>query len=230
VTRRIEIGERIFLLRQGEEPKGIIGSGVTLSTPFEESHFDSKRAADTAWYIKVRLDVLLDPIEEPILSRSALSSKNLLNVHWDTPASGNSIPPEAASELEELWATFLREHGLLGITLAEEVQPTAAFWEGATKRISINAYERDNHARKACIQHHGALCAACGFEFSKFYGTFGDGYIHVHHLVPLSSIGKSYVVDPIKDLRPICPNCHAMIHRQKVPLSIEELRRIILRR
>jgi 5-methylcytosine-specific restriction protein A len=49
----------------------------------------------------------------------------------------------------------------------------------------------------------------------------------VHHLLPLKHIKKAYKVDPITDLRPVCPNCHAMIHRREPMLSLEELRAII---
>ena len=48
----------------------------------------------------------------------------------------------------------------------------------------------------------------CGFDLVSRYGELGDGYIHVHHLKELSSLRRSYQVDPIKDLRPVCPNCH----------------------
>jgi 5-methylcytosine-specific restriction protein A len=58
------------------------------------------------------------------------------------------------------------------------------------------------------------------------YGEIGRGFIHVHHVVPISSIGESYKVDPAKDLVPVCPNCHAMLHRGKggKVLTVEELR------
>jgi len=43
----------------------------------------------------------------------------------------------------------------------------------------------------------------------------------------LEDIKDEYEVDPINDLRPVCPNCHAMLHRKKPPLTIEELETII---
>jgi predicted HNH restriction endonuclease len=67
----------------------------------------------------------------------------------------------------------------------------------------------------------------CGFDFVAAYGELGDGFIHVHHVRPLSDIGEEYEVDPIKDLRPVCPNCHAMIHRVLRAMSIERLKSII---
>ncbi len=48
----------------------------------------------------------------------------------------------------------------------------------------------------------------------------------MHHLKQLSEVGEEYEVDPIKDLRPVCPNCHSMLHRKRLALSIEELKEI----
>ena len=100
--------------------------------------------------------------------------------------------------------------------------------EGTVKKISVNRYERDGTARQACIDHYGAVCQACGMDFHKQYGDLGKGFIHVHHITPLHTIQESYEVDPIKDLVPVCPNCHAMIHRIKdTTLSIDELKQRI---
>jgi 5-methylcytosine-specific restriction protein A len=67
----------------------------------------------------------------------------------------------------------------------------------------------------------------CGFDFEKSYGEIGKGFIHVHHKVDIATIGKSYQVDPINDLIPVCPNCHAMLHTEKPAMDIETLRQII---
>ena len=107
-------------------------------------------------------------------------------------------------------------------SLPEEV-PESQFFEGACSRITINRYERDPRARDACIAHYGHRCAVCGVLLSEIYGPVADSLIHVHHLKPLAAIGSSYQLDPIQDLRPVCPNCHAVIHRHDPPFSIEEL-------
>lgn len=110
--------------------------------------------------------------------------------------------------------------------LAEELSEQAlkTLPEGAKKSIVVNAYERNPKAREECVQHYGTDCAVCGFNFGKVFGELGQGFIHVHHLKPISTIGESYDVNPIQDLRPVCPNCHAMLHRKKdTVLSIEEL-------
>lgn len=114
-----------------------------------------------------------------------------------------------------------------GVPLSEEISDTVVaelLHEGAKKLVTINAYERNAAARFACIQHHGCQCAVCDFDFAATYGALGEGFIHVHHIVPLAEVQADYVVDPIKDLIPVCPNCHAMIHRQREALTVEALR------
>ncbi len=99
--------------------------------------------------------------------------------------------------------------------------------EGAKKTVVINAYERNPKARKLCIEHWKPICTVCEFNFELIYGEIGAGFIHVHHIVPIAQIGKSYQIHPINDLRPVCPNCHAMLHTRNPPLSINKLRNIV---
>ena len=118
----------------------------------------------------------------------------------------------------------------LDFTIPEEVDSDATCVEGALVRISVNGYERNWNARKICIDHHGYDCAACGFNFEKTYGSLGEDYIHVHHLVPIHTIKEEYEIDPVNDLIPVCPNCHAMIHREKPTLTIDELKKHLAQR
>jgi len=96
--------------------------------------------------------------------------------------------------------------------------------EGAKKQVIVNAYERNSKARQECIKYYGTKCFICGFDFEKQYGEIGKGFIHVHHVKPLAEINEEYKVNPIQDLRPVCPNCHAMIHKKKPAYSIEEIK------
>ena len=114
--------------------------------------------------------------------------------------------------------------------LAEEVPWQADLYEGAVSQIQVNKYERNPVARALCIQHYGLACSVCSMDFEKKYGALGVDFIHVHHLVELSTIGSTYKVDPIKDLRPVCPNCHAMLHRKIPALTIQELRKKLIQR
>ncbi|GAC1465431.1 MAG: hypothetical protein PVSMB2_32050 [Ktedonobacteraceae bacterium] len=101
------------------------------------------------------------------------------------------------------------------------------FYEGARKQIYVHAYERNRDARTRCIELYGASCIICGFGFEKIYGKIGENVIYVHHLKPLSDIGETYQVDPTNDLRPVCPNCHVIIHKRNPPYSINEVTKMI---
>lgn len=108
----------------------------------------------------------------------------------------------------------------------DEVPRGSCSVEGVLVSVQVNRFERDPEARRQCIAHYGPKCSVCALDFGAAYGELGRGFIHVHHLVPVSTIGHEYVVDPIGDLRPVCPNCHAMLHKRRPPYSIEELRTI----
>jgi len=111
--------------------------------------------------------------------------------------------------------------------LAEEVPSGSVYSEGSVQRILVNRYERDPQAREDCIRHYGVTCTVCRFNFGAVYGPYAEGFIHVHHLTALAEIGKEYVVDPITDLRPVCANCHAIIHLGGECRTIEEARRLV---
>ena len=222
-TTRIERGDRIFLLRLGpQKPSGIMGSGFALCSPWEDGHW-SGESGKTALYVDLRFDVLLHPIREDILRRSFLEEQ-IQGVHWTPQASGTEVAPPQAAHLEFLWARHLTQIGLSPIEFSEEISAPEQFWEGAVSQITVNAYERNPRARKACISHFGCKCRVCGFDFEKQFGDIGKGFIHVHHVKPISEIDAEYQIDPINDLAPVCPNCHAMLHWHSPPFSCDELR------
>lgn len=130
--------------------------------------------------------------------------------------------PAVAGALEQLgWVEG--DHS----EIPEEVDMTASLYEGAVKRIAVNAYERSSAAREKCIFHYGCRCAACGLTLADKYGEAAQGLIHVHHLRQLADVNTKYQVDPIQDLRPVCPTCHAVIHSQTPPFTIEEVSAMI---
>lgn len=99
--------------------------------------------------------------------------------------------------------------------------------EGAKKSRRVNWYERNTQNRAACIRLHGTRCSVCDMSFAERYGKeLGEGFIHVHHVVPLSARRRRRTPDPKTELVPVCPNCHAMLHRRNGrPYRVEEVRR-----
>lgn len=139
---------------------------------------------------------------------------------------GKAMSVEDSIPVKITWQ-FTSDNELKPHMIAEEVAEHSEYIEGATKQIYVNVYERNLVARHKCIEFYGYNCAVCGFNFCEHYGAIGDGFIHVHHLKPLAEIREEYHIDPIQDLRPVCPNCHAMLHQKKPAYTIEELQQIV---
>lgn len=112
---------------------------------------------------------------------------------------------------------------------AYEVSENVLYEEGGVKTKLHKIRERNRAAREMCIRAKGTKCSVCGFDFKAVYGEIGKGYIQVHHLKQLSSTRGIRITDPIKELAPVCPNCHAMLHRGKngKMLTIEELKALV---
>ena len=132
-------------------------------------------------------------------------------------------------------ATFPWATGFFGLALAllplEEIDESTddGGKEGAELFQLIRKYERSRINRAACIEIHGVSCKICGFDFGERFGNLGEGFIHIHHVVPLAEMRGSYSINPGKDLIPVCPNCHAMLHRRSPALAPEQLLQLLKR-
>lgn len=127
-----------------------------------------------------------------------------------------------AEQLEQLWINY----DLSGVSILSEGK-REEYEEGILSRVISTKFERNPIARKKCIEHFGYRCNICGFDFEKIYGPAGKEYIHVHHIKPLSTIREKYTVNPVKDLIPVCANCHAIIHKRKSCYTIDEMDKLI---
>ncbi|HEX2879806.1 MAG TPA: HNH endonuclease [Polyangiaceae bacterium] len=202
-------------MRLGQEPKGLVGAGWSVSEPERFPHWDAERAAagDTLPMIQAEFDVLSDV---PIVPLADLEQASSDGFSWTPQSSGIEIPSGLAAQLERLLSTGL------AVPQADHSPGAPTFVEGSLQRAVVNRYERSRPARLQCIEHYTPVCWVCTFSFSRTYGPDFAGFIHVHHVVPLAQRGEEYQLDPILDLRPVCPNCHAALHYGD--LSIEELR------
>lgn len=146
-----------------------------------------------------------------------------LNDHDPFTYAGVGVPTSVTdgSPIEVRWS-FPDRHDH-----PDELPSLPGVTEGAQKQVTVNAYERDPTAKPRCIKRWGSNCVVCCFDFGAAYGELGRGFIHVHHLRPIHTVGEAYVLDPEEDLRPVCPNCHAMLHRTKDVLSIDELKEML---
>jgi 5-methylcytosine-specific restriction protein A len=215
-TKKIEVGDIFFLMRLGEDPKGIIGCGYVSSSPYELSHWDAEKAA--VGKVALRTDLLFKSLsDQPIISLFDLQ-KRYPEHKWTPQGGGQTVPEGIADEL----FFELQNDAMAGFSPVEPKE-VKLYAEGKAKAVTIKTYDRSPKARQDCIKHYGYDCAVCGFNFKSMYGDIGKTYIEVHHLKPVSEIGKEYFINPVKDLRPVCANCHRMLHRKRPAISIEEL-------
>ena len=144
---------------------------------------------------------------------------------------GKMIGPQTAEQIDAVYEHLarlydgIRPDGLAA--LPGEIADGTPLVEGAVCQITVNAYERNRKAVRQCKQHHGTVCVICQFDFGSMYGAEFAGFIHVHHRRPVSEAGGEYVVDPVTDLCPVCPNCHAVIHHGGRLRTIDEVRQLL---
>lgn len=166
---------------------------------------------DTAFEIYRELPAPLEQ-QPPAGEEQANANANVKNGTLGTTAKRSKVRNQKLKEEAPQSATLVVDH----------------FAEGAVRQITLTTYERDPRARRACLAHHGSRCCVCGTDFGETYGELGEGYIHVHHLRPLSKIADNHEVNPITDLIPVCPNCHVMLHQKTPPLLPETLRQYLI--
>jgi hypothetical protein len=102
------------------------------------------------------------------------------------------------------------------------------FAEGERSQRESTFFRRNPRLREEAIKHHGLRCIACGLDFGERYGSVATGYIEIHHLNPLAERRDAAAGKPLMtlldDVKPLCANCHRVVHRRQPPMSIAELR------
>lgn len=99
------------------------------------------------------------------------------------------------------------------------------YQEGQRMAREIMVSARSTKLVRDAKAFHGTKCQACGFDFHSFYGKRGNGFIEVHHKEMLSD--RTARGSTVHDVEVLCANCHRMVHKTAVPLSLDELRAII---
>ena len=226
-SKSIKKGDRVFLVRLGEEPRGIMGSGYAKSSYYVAPHWDGTQGK-IANYIDIEFDILINPEKNILFDKIDLDKVDPNKIQqWFPQQSGISIKQEILSLLESNWFDFIRDNKYIGngfISNDVVSDETESFMEGKSKEVTQTRYERNPQARKTCLRHHGYSCQICEFNFEKTFGEIGKGFIHVHHINAIAGIGKEYEIDPKNDLIPVCPNCHAMIHSKRPAFTIDEIK------
>ena len=201
------VGDRIYVYRKRPDDRiryemEVVKTGIPMDESTDKLEFWADKGAYyagllTSRYCRLRL---VREMNDDRLTGQALRSHGLRNT-----LAVDVLPEDIVAFIERPAAdeTF-------GVDYPEDND----FYEGAMMTVEVNKYERSQAARDKCIALKGCRCIVCGMNFEERYGSIGRHFIHIHHLVPISAIGKEYKLDVEKDLVPVCPNCHYMLHRK----------------
>lgn len=223
VTKKIEKGDRLFLIRLGTEPKGIIGSGWAESNWFQDEHWDDSAVEEGKYanYVRVRFDTLLNPELDPkaVLRRNELDG--LGKMHWDSQSSGVRIPELVARRLEDAWADFLsRDRRTI-----PGAEPLAI--EGLRTETVTYVRGRSRQLRDRALEDSKGACCVCDVDYSELLDGKGVRVLQVHHRKQLAASDAPRLTS-LKDLAVVCANCHLLIHMDsKRALSVEELKQML---
>ncbi|MCC9206355.1 restriction endonuclease [Arthrobacter sp. zg-Y769] len=207
---RPDAGTEVWLVLSGSSgrgPRGLAGHGVVVPPGIGTS-------ADA---VTVDFDRLLPLGEQVPASLLEEDLPALPRLDGTMP-----VPPASVPALRRLWSGFLGS----GPDPLSPVPGTLA--AGALGLQRVNAYEHDGEARRLCLAFHGNCCTACGLVPAQRYGPGTDALMQVHHLSPAADLAAEYVLDPVSDLVPMCPTCHAVAHtRVPVPYTPAEVRGLL---
>ena len=218
-------GTDVWLFAQGRHGRGLLGHAVVASAPQPGAALPARLGLLAG----VVFDLLLPPGDA--LPAEVLQT-SVPDLNWNAVRStGTVVPPVAEGQLRAVWTSYLKSRpvpeGWLGA--ADPTIPLPGSLPQETLReVAVNRCEHDPDGVQRCVAFHGVSCAACGLSMEQIYGPAGAQFIQVHHIVPPSAITPDYVMDPVADLVPLCPNCHAMAHRGAPdPYTPAELRQML---
>jgi 5-methylcytosine-specific restriction protein A len=225
-TTKVREGDRLFLYRAHKKPYGIVGLGKAASDIYEGA---DDRCVD------IKFQFLLDPEQHDFVKYTVPQGHQ--NMCTEVKPRETKQFKVIERKLRVLW-NYARKHGgypkeYRQISRGKRgghgkriMPPTShngdqSQWEGGGRPVMLTRPERSRKNRAACIEHYKCKCNICGFDFKKIYGDLGADFIQVHHKKGLS---RKRMVNPRKDMIPVCPNCHAVIHRRKPAFTVDEVK------
>jgi 5-methylcytosine-specific restriction protein A len=224
-TDKFSVGDIVFIYKTNPEKRihykmEVIKVKMIFDEAFEQEAFwtdkDQYYVGITSFYARFKL---LEEYTDDILSLHHLHEHGYEGI----PRSVRECKDEGLIDF------LLHPHQMVNDDVYDVDYPEddEKLYEGALVTVKANKYERNQKARRECVAKKGYQCSVCGRDFEATYGEIGKNFIHVHHLTPISTIGKEYELNVDTDLVPVCPNCHYMLHRKDPPYTIEELKDIL---
>jgi 5-methylcytosine-specific restriction enzyme B len=103
-SKKPKVKDRVYLLRTGLEPRGIIARGKVVKPPYIDAHWDEAKAQSgkTTYFIDVEFEDIRDPAQDAFVPVDLLASK-IAGQDWSPQSSGIVIKPRAVRALDRLW-------------------------------------------------------------------------------------------------------------------------------
>ena len=213
--KKAKVGDRVFIMKQGKNPRGLFGSGRITGKPFQNKNMTNK-AGQHPWCVDVTFDQLVDPKKTLLVPYEELSRFYPERGLWNNQSSGIEIPEHVASKIEQHWkASNVTTSG--GESWSEEeVQRDLAQFSDALFQQEV---EKELVAEKSAalppeppgperpparlLSHKGKryqrspkksadalLSAGYHCEIDSRHKSFtssqtGENYVEAHHLIPL---------------------------------------------
>jgi 5-methylcytosine-specific restriction protein A len=224
-TKNIQVGDYAFFYHTGKN-NGIFGAGFVTDPPYK--NIDWKGKDKQLYYIDIKVCELVDPNSDELLSRENLP-KELINSNLLWSSGASTITNDSLiNEIIDKWSQVYNTKKNFDKIIDEIFKGREGdFREGRVKERISKIHERNYKARIQCIRHHSYTCKVCKLNFYDKYGEAGKDFIHVHHKILVSSRDEAYSINPIEDLVPVCPNCHAIIHKRNPPYEVDEVKQML---
>lgn len=120
-SKQLKEGDTAYIMRLGQEPKGLVARGTVTSEPYEDEHYQSEKAKQgaKAYYVDITLTDLRDPKAEAFISLADLEAGTVDNQSWTPQASGIEIKPRSAKLIAGFW------NRLPPVKVTQSSQPTS---------------------------------------------------------------------------------------------------------
>jgi len=216
----LQPGSDVWFAVSGERP-GVAGHGVVVSAPYGAA--DPQGSPDGGQHlVDIDIDILLPLGDAVPLADLPPEIPGL----FPEPGAAAGLSRDTGEDLRRAWSRSAAN----GRTGSPDPLP-GALPQPAVRWTLTSSYERDPDAARVCRAHHGPACSVCGLDPEAVFGPEGAGVLQVHHIVPPRLLSDSYELDPVTDLVPLCPTCHAVAHSGfPDPYTPAELRRLLAAR
>jgi len=215
--------------------------GVSTTELIKELEEIMKPQGKDAEIISGRNDTYFSQKVRNLTAHKTLINKNLAEyrdkLYYITPL-GEKLLQEKSEIFDYLQKSSfsqIQKDETINKMLSENVfyLPEIDICEGELVTISSQVRKRSSVLRRFAFDYFKAQdlikCNICDFDFEKKYGDSGKDYIELHHIKPIEIYEKDGEIlklkTAVKNLIPLCSNCHKMIHKNKI--ETDELKRIV---